>query len=193
MDGSPLSREPTVFEWSPLCTFYLNSFTLDIPTTVKIDKVAKTPHKIHTFSVIDGGVLYPAMSIIFSELVPLSRARAVAWKEYLIGLNHCRVCGTSDMDVNGRKPPLRDRLIVTIVEPDKNVRSCVGSHIAKQNTNVEPTSPEMMRMEAIVKKLVTMGTVGLAKPHMGITIAASIVDVKIKNKNSKKTCYKKRW
>ncbi len=149
----------------------------------------KIPYKTPMFSAIVGGVLYPAISINFSALVPLSKARAVAWKEYLIGLNHCKTCGTSDIDVNGRNPPHRDRLIVTIDEPAKKARSCVGNHIDMKNIMVEPTSPDMMRMDAIVRKLTTLGTVGLISPHMGMTIAASTVDVNIKKTNSKITFY----
>ncbi len=144
----------------------------------------KRPYKTPIFSAIVGGVLYPAISITFSALVPLSKAIAIAWKEYLIGLNHCKTCGTSDIDVNGRKPPQRDRLIVTIDEPAKKARSCVGNHIDIKNIIVEPTSPDTMRMDASVKKFTTLGTVGLMSPHMGMTIAASTVDVNIKKRNS---------
>ena len=92
------------------------------------------------------------------------------------------------MTVKGRNPPHNDKLTVTTAEPARNAKSCVGNQIQKQKTMVEPTRPDAMRIDVIVRKLTPYGMVGLMRPHMGITMAASRVDVNIKKRNSNITC-----
>lgn len=91
------------------------------------------------------------------------------------------------MAVNGRKPPERAKPTVTTVEPVMNAKSCVGNQIEEQNTMVEPTRPDTINMDVIVRKFTAYGMVGFTRPHMGITIAASTVEVTIKKRNSKNT------
>ena len=58
----------------------------------------------------------------------------------------------------------------------------------QKNIMVDPTRPDTIRMQAMVKKLTMDGTTGLIRPTIGITIAASTRAVKIRNKNSNTTC-----
>ena len=88
------------------------------------------------------------------------------------------------MTVKGRKPPHNDKPTVTTVEPTRNAKSCVRSQMQQQNTTVDPTRPDAMRMDMIVRKLTVYGIVGLMRPHIGITMAASRIDTKIKKRNS---------
>jgi hypothetical protein len=53
--------------------------------------------------------------------------------------------GKSGMDVKGRKPPLKAREIVTIVEEERNAKSCVGSQMEAQKTIQEPTRPDTIK------------------------------------------------
>jgi len=52
---------------------------------------------------------------------------------------------------------------------------------------VEPTRPDIIRMLVMVRKFIDSETTGLINAHIGMTIAASTIAVKIKNMNSKKT------
>ena len=72
--------------------------------------------------------------------------------------------GIPGMTANGRKPPHSDKLTVMTVEPSRNAKSCVGNQITQQNTMVEPTRPDAMRMDVIVRKLTAYGIVGLMYP-----------------------------
>jgi hypothetical protein len=64
------------------------------------------------------------------------------------------------MDVKGRKPPLKAREIVTILEEERNAKSCVGSQMEAQKTIQEPTRPDTIKTDVTEKKFTHAGTVG---------------------------------
>jgi hypothetical protein len=68
--------------------------------------------------------------------------------------------GKSGMDVKGRKPPLKAREIVTILEEERNAKSCVGSQMEAQKTIQEPTRPDTIKTDVTEKKFTHAGTVG---------------------------------
>mmetsp|Transcript_4828 Transcript_4828/g.7054 ORF Transcript_4828/g.7054 Transcript_4828/m.7054 type:complete len:145 (+) Transcript_4828:448-882(+) len=91
------------------------------------------------------------------------------------------------MSLNGRKPPLNPKEIVETVDPTKNAMSCVGRVMQQKRMRVDPTRPDTIRVESVVRKDAQAGTVGFNMPHMGIAMEAPRVDANVTNTNSMKT------